>query len=85
MKLGGEGRRQVRWSQNEKKNIGACHKVIDSLRCWAFFTASTKREMQLSSSLSNFPGGPVVKDMPANAEDMGSIPGLGRSHMSQDS
>ena len=41
--------------------------------------------MQLSNSLSNFPGGPVVKYMPANAEDMGSIPGLGRSHMSRDS
>ena len=25
-----------------------------------------------------FPGGAVVKNLPANAEDMGSIPGLGR-------
>ena len=25
-----------------------------------------------------FPGGSVVKNPPANAEDMGSIPGLGR-------
>ena len=83
MKLGGEGRRQVRWSQNEKKNIGACHKVIDSLRCWAS-SQPAQSEMQLSSSLSNLPGGPVVKDMPANAEDTGSIPGLGRSHMSWD-
>ena len=29
----------------------------------------------------NFPGGAVVKNLPANAGDMGSIPGLGRSHM----
>ena len=29
-----------------------------------------------------FPGGSVVKDLPANAGDMGSIPGSGRSHMS---
>ena len=28
-----------------------------------------------------FPGGPVVKNQPANAEDMGSIPCLGRPHM----
>ena len=28
-----------------------------------------------------FPGGPVVKNPPANAGDTGSIPGLGRSHM----
>ena len=29
----------------------------------------------------DFPGGPVVKNPPSNAGDMGSIPGLGRSHM----
>ena len=28
-----------------------------------------------------FPGGAVVKNPPANAGDMGSSPGLGRSHM----
>ena len=26
-------------------------------------------------------GGPVVKNLPANAGDMGSMPGLGRFHM----
>ena len=29
----------------------------------------------------DFPGGPVAENSPANAEDMGFIPGLGRSHM----
>ena len=34
----------------------------------------------------DFPGGAVVKNPPANAGDMGSIPGLGRrSHMPQSS
>ena len=28
-----------------------------------------------------FPGGAVVESLPANAGDMGSSPGLGRSHM----
>ena len=28
-----------------------------------------------------FPGGTVVKNLPANARDTGSIPGPGRSHM----
>ena len=28
-----------------------------------------------------FPGGSVVKNLPANAEDIGSIPAPGRSHM----
>ena len=30
-----------------------------------------------------FPGGTVVKNLPANAGDTGSIPGPGRSHMPQ--
>ena len=30
-----------------------------------------------------FPGGTVVENLPANAGDMGSSPGLGRSHMPQ--
>ena len=29
----------------------------------------------------DFSGGPVVENPPANAGDMGSIPGPGRSHM----
>ena len=29
----------------------------------------------------DFPGGPVVKNLPANAGDTGSISGQGRSHM----
>lgn len=28
----------------------------------------------------DFPGGPEVKSLPANAGDVSSIPGLGRSH-----
>ena len=31
--------------------------------------------------LRGFPGGAVVENLPANAEDTGSSPGLGRSHM----
>ena len=30
-----------------------------------------------------FPGGAVVENLPANAEDTGSSPGLGRSHVPQ--
>ena len=30
--------------------------------------------------IKGFPGGTVVKNPPANAGDMGSIPGLGWSH-----
>ena len=31
--------------------------------------------------MGDFPGGAVVKNQPANAGDMGSSPGPGRSHM----
>ena len=31
--------------------------------------------------IPGFPGGAVVKNPPANSGDMGSSPGLGRSHM----
>ena len=35
--------------------------------------------------LLGFSGGPVIKNLPANAEDTGSIPGLGRFPMPQGS
>ena len=31
------------------------------------------------NTYEGFPGGTVVKNLPANAEDLGLIPGLGRS------
>ena len=31
--------------------------------------------------LLDFPGGPLIKNPPANTGDMGSIPGLGRYHI----
>ena len=34
---------------------------------------------------AGFPGGAVVENLPANAGDMGSSLGLGRSHMPQSS
>ena len=35
------------------------------------------------SPTGDFPGGAVVKNLPANAGDIGSSPGPGRSHMPQ--
>ena len=31
--------------------------------------------------MEDFPGGPVVKNLPTKAGDKGLIPGLGRSHL----
>ena len=38
---------------------------------------------RINSAWQDFPGGLVVKDAPANAWDMGSIPGPGRFHLLQ--
>ena len=38
-------------------------------------------DYKLKSKLKGFPGGAVVENLPANAGDTGSSPGLGRSHM----
>ena len=37
--------------------------------------------LQLKKKSRGFPGGAVVENLPANAGNMGSSPGLGRSHM----
>ena len=37
----------------------------------------------LKTLLWGFPGGAVIETLPANAGDMGSSPGLGRSHIPQ--
>ena len=44
--------------------------------CEGYFVGVTKIYKQLG-----FPGGPVVKNPPVSAGDMGSIPDPGRSHM----
>ena len=37
--------------------------------------------MLVKTNGSGFPGGAVVENLPVNAGDTGSSPGLGRSHM----
>ena len=39
------------------------------------------RQVTLKDNDLGFPGGAVVENLPANAGDTGSSPGLGRSHM----
>ena len=70
----------------------ACSIRVDSQwRVWHLyfnywsFQLNLIRTLQTQVDLSypsfsgwGFPGGPVVKNMPANAGDLGSIPGLGR-------
>ena len=41
----------------------------------------TATEQNKEKRMLGFPGGAVVENLPANAGDTGSSPGLGRSHM----
>ena len=41
--------------------------------------------LNLPNKVQGFPGGAVVENLPANAGDTGSSPGLGRSHVPQSS
>ena len=45
-------------------------------QAWPLFLTSLKNVLSWG-----FPGGTVVKNLPANAGDTGSSPGPGRSHM----
>ena len=40
-----------------------------------------RQRAKLKYKTQDFPGGAVVKNLPANAWDPGLIPGPGRSHM----
>ena len=43
--------------------------------------AMVEMKIGIKNLSSGFPGGAVVENLPANAGDTGSNPGLGRSHM----
>ena len=50
-----------------------------SLDQHTYVSVSSFQGISISMSNKGFPGGSVVKNLPANAEDMDLIPGLGRS------
>ena len=54
---------------------------IELLGSDAFLHAEKRKKKSFPRKLEGFPGGAVVKNLPANAGDTGSSPGLGRSHM----
>ena len=49
------------------------------LKMWS--TLLIIRQMQIKTTMRGFPGGSVVKNLPANAGDTGLSPIPGRSHM----
>ena len=65
------------WPRQKKKKGAAIlgHKTYIS------FSFASLQSVSLKTTLQGFPGGAVVENLPANAGDTGSSPGLGRSHM----
>ena len=51
-----------------------CYRNMDEKQSWV-------RNGRTRMKIQGFPGGAVVENLPANAGDTGSSPGLGRSHM----
>ena len=60
---------------NANKEYGFLNSKLNALE--------RRAKNELLKQFRDVPGGLVVKNLPANAEDMGSLPGLGRSHMPQ--
>ena len=65
---------------------GGLSPVIKGVRhssfLWAQMTVTTSPSANnITMWTEDFPGGTVDKNLPANAGDMGSIPGPGRFHM----
>ena len=61
-----------------------CIPMAGSCCCMAEInTTLLSNYLPMKNKVKGFPGGSVVKNLPANAGDTGSIPDLGRSHMLQ--
>ena len=60
-------------------SAGGRHRVGRGGQELCFRPAECK--MPVKFGVEGFPGGAVVENLPANAGDTGSSPGLGRSHM----
>ena len=74
--------RPLKFCQKKVQNWSV--RIISQLRECRTLTENTNPlKMNLQSKVTNwgFPGGTVVENLPANAGDTGSSPGLGGSHM----
>ena len=56
------------------------HVVLEHPRSWIWYRKKCEEMSEKNLNLG-FPGGAVIENLPANAGDTGSSPGLGRFHM----
>ena len=74
-----------RWEQKEemgRKWHSSEYIFLHNFDLWNYANILYVQKIK-STRIWGFPGGAVVKNLPANAGDTGSSPGPGRSHMLQ--
>ena len=54
--------------------------IVGKISKGGVFRGLAKGKSKLRLGVKGFPGGSVVKNLPTNAGDTGSVPGLGRCH-----
>ena len=75
--------KQENFSARKQKSMsnsswGECREIKEAKKCLQPYHPKCASSQKLSKG--GLPGGAVVKNLPANAGDTGSIPGPGRSH-----
>ena len=66
---------------DEENTRGIAQRIRGKQLLFTAFINFKWHNASLRDSNKDFPGGPVVKNLPANAGMIGLIPGLGRFHM----
>ena len=73
------------WERTEGKGTLGCPLLPFASVLFAAEVVGSSRELTQERKAIDFPGDPVVKNLPANAGNSVLIPGLGRFHMLQGS